>query len=86
MNKDKKPIADFKIVVCNDGNIFFDKIEKKLNKKNSVFIGVPLRLGLNKITYEYLECLKHVFTFDSNCGIAGGQDHKSLFFVGIINP
>jgi hypothetical protein len=60
------------MVVCNDGNIFFDKIEKKLNSKNSVFVGIPLRLGIKSITYEYLECLKQVFTFDSNCGIAGG--------------
>jgi hypothetical protein len=62
-----------------------DKIQKKLAKGNSVFVGVPLRLGIDKITREYLTCLKEVYNFESNLGIAGGQDHKSLYFVGIVN-
>ena len=43
------PIPRFKMVVCNDGNIFLDKIENKLIKGNSVFVGIPLRLGIDKI-------------------------------------
>jgi len=84
LNKNS-PVPGFKILVCNDGNIFLDKLEKKLNEGNSVLLGVPLRLGINKIQKEYLECLMKVFTFPENVGIAGGQDHRSLYFTGLIN-
>lgn len=44
------PIKNFKMVVFTDGNIFLDKIEKKSeNWKNSIFVSIPLRLGLNYI-------------------------------------
>jgi cysteine protease ATG4 len=72
INKSLKPVSRFKMVVCDDGNIFLDKIQKKINKGNSVFLGVPLRLGIDKITHEYLSSLKQVFNFESNLGIAGG--------------
>ena len=84
LNK-SNPIQRFKMVVCNDGNIFLDKIENKLLKGNSVFVGIPLRLGIDKIQKEYLDSLMRVFTFKENVGIAGGQDHRSLYFVGLIN-
>lgn len=42
------PIFNFKMVVAREGNIFLDKIVMKSeNWKNSVFIAVPVRLGLN---------------------------------------
>ena len=74
------------MVVCNDGNVFLDKIEKKINKEESVFVVIPVRLGLNRVETEYLDCLKQIFNFESNCGIAGGQDYKALYFTGILNP
>ena len=86
LNSTIKPVVDFRIVVCNDGNIFYDKIHKKVAKGNGVFVCVPVRLGLNDIQPEYLECLKKVFHFESSCGIAGGMDYKALYFVGMINP
>jgi len=66
------PVPNFKIIVCNDGNIFLDKIEKKLMEGNSLLLGVPLRLGIDKIQKEYLDSLKEVFTLKENVGIAGG--------------
>ena len=30
--------------------------------------------------------MKRVFDFDQTVGIAGGQDFRALYFVGIINP
>lgn len=35
------------MVVCHDGNVFLSKIEKKISKGNSVFVVIPVRLGLN---------------------------------------
>ncbi len=46
------------MVVCNDGNVFLDKIQKKIDKGYSVFVVIPVRLGLNTVETEYLECLK----------------------------
>jgi hypothetical protein len=60
------------MVVCNDGNIFFDKIQKKIDKGQSVYVSIPVRLGLSSIQPEYLDCLKRVFDLDQTVGIAGG--------------
>ena len=60
------------MVVCNDGNVFLDKIQKKIDKGESVFVVIPVRLGLNTVETEYLDCLKQVFSFESSCGVAGG--------------
>lgn len=49
LNKEHKPFPKFSMVVCTDGNIFFDKIEKKIDKGQSVYVSVPVRLGLNSI-------------------------------------
>ena len=72
LNKAHKPIDKFKMVICYDGNIFLDKIAKKISKGDSTFVVIPVRLGLEHIQPEYLECLKELFTFESSCGIAGG--------------
>lgn len=74
------PVEGFKIITCTDGNIFLDKIEKKLGKNQSVLLGIPLRLGLHKITKEYLESIKQIFLIEHNVGIAGGADKKSFYF------
>ena len=72
INKEYKPLPNFSIVVCNDGNVFLDKIENKIDAGDSVFVTIPVRLGLNSAEPEYLDCLKEVFRFNSSCGIAGG--------------
>lgn len=62
LNKNYKPLSDFEMIVCNDGNIYFDKIDKKSKQwTHSVFVVVPLRLGLHQIQPEYLKCLKTIF-------------------------
>ena len=72
INKILKPVPGFSMIVCNDGNVFLDEIEKKINKDKSVFVVIPVRLGLNEVEPEYLNCLKQVFSFESSCGMAGG--------------
>lgn len=49
LNKTARPISDFSIVVCNDGNVFLDKIHKKVLKGNGCFVSIPVRLGLSTI-------------------------------------
>ncbi len=70
--------------VCLDGNIYLDRIEEKSeNWANSLFVVVPMRLGLNTILPEYLESIKRVFAINQNVGIAGGRDFSALYFIGI---
>ena len=58
LNKTRKPLPNFSMVVCNDGNVFLDKILHKIEKGLSVFVTIPVRLGLNLVEAEYLDCLK----------------------------
>jgi hypothetical protein len=46
----KQPLPNFRMIIGGDGNIYLDKIEKKIKKGCSVFLGIPLRLGIDKIT------------------------------------
>ena len=74
------------MLVALEGNIFLNKIEEKSdNWTKSVFLVVPLRLGLNRIEPEYLQSIREVYTKlrMQNVGIAGGKDFSALYFVGI---
>ena len=72
------------MLVGKEGNIYLDKILKKANKwTNSVFVVVPLRLGIDYVLPEYLESIKEVFKLRQNTGIAGGRENSALYFVGL---
>jgi Peptidase family C54 len=80
------PIINFKMIVAREGNIFLDKIvAKSENWKNSVFVAVPVRLGLNHIEPEYLQAVRDIYRKlnHHNVGIAGGRDFSALYFVGL---
>jgi cysteine protease ATG4 len=84
LNKIYQPVDRFKMHVCLDGNIYLDRIEEKSeNWTNSVFVVLPLRLGLNTILPEYLESVKKIFSISQNVGIAGGKDYSALYFIGL---
>ena len=56
------PILKFKMKVARDGNVFLDRIEAKSdNWKNSIFLMIPLRLGLNRIEPEYLQSIRKIY-------------------------
>ena len=60
--KTYNPVAHLKMMVANEGNIFLDRIEAKSDSwQNSVFLVVPMRLGLNRIEPEYLHSIKEIF-------------------------
>ena len=75
-------IPGFKMHVCVDSNIFLDEIEAFVKKGLSVFVMIPLRLGINSISNTYLEQLKYIFQIYNNVGIAGGKDHMALYLIG----
>jgi hypothetical protein len=47
-NANHSILKGFKVHVCLDNNIFLDEIEKMV-KDSSVFVLIPLRLGLDSI-------------------------------------
>ena len=87
LEKTFQPVENFKMIVAKEGNIFLDRIAKKAEEgwKNSLFIVVPLRLGLNKIEPEYLQSIRMIYQklCIHNVGIAGGRDFSALYFVGL---
>ena len=84
LTKIYEPYKNFRMVVANEGNIYLDKIYNKSEEwTKSIFLVVPLRVGLNYILPEYLESVKTIFTMKQNVGIAGGRENSALYFVGI---
>ena len=68
--------------VCLDSCIFLDEIEDLIKKGSSVFVMIPIRLGLDNIDDNYLIQTKQLFRIYQNVGIAGGKDHMALYLVG----
>jgi cysteine protease ATG4 len=75
-------IKGFKIHVCLDSNIFLDEIESLFKGNCSVFVLIPVRLGIDSIQQQYLDQVKNLFQIYQNVGIAGGKDHMALYLVG----
>ena len=44
-----------------------------------------MRLGLNQIEPEYLQCVRDIYRklTTQNLGVAGGRDFSALYFVGL---
>ena len=78
-----QPVPNFKIHVCLDGVIIFEEIAQLITQGNSVMVLIPVRLGLDSIQPEYLSQVKDLFEITENVGIAGGQDYKALYLVGL---
>ena len=53
-------------------------------RKNSVFLLVPVMLGLAKLESFHIEQIKEIFKFPQHAGIAGGNQkgEQALYFVG----
>ena len=45
----EKPIGNLYIHVCQDGNVFFDQIYDLLKNNQSVFVLIPVKLGIKSI-------------------------------------
>lgn len=78
----KKAVSRFRIHVCLDGNIFLDEIRQQMNLQNSVFVIIPLRLGIDSIQATYLKQVKYLFQIFQNVGLMGGKDHMAIYLVG----
>jgi len=76
--------------VSNDSVLYLDEITKLCTSKTdsskpwrSLFIMIPLRLGINSLNELYIPSLKTLFTFPQCLGIAGGKPRAAMYFVAI---
>jgi len=72
--------------VAKESSIYLDEITSVCSKSNlhewsSVFIIIPLRLGLENINPIYIPQLKFIFTFPQTLGIIGGKPRAAVYFV-----
>uniref|UniRef100_A0A0N5B7L5 Cysteine protease n=1 Tax=Strongyloides papillosus TaxID=174720 RepID=A0A0N5B7L5_STREA len=55
------------------------------NWRNSVFLIIPVRLGIKYINECYYEHITKLFSLDNCLGIMGGKARRSLYFIGSYN-
>ncbi|OQS01068.1 cysteine protease family C54 [Thraustotheca clavata] len=58
------------------------KIDTSAPWNKSIFILIPLRLGLDQLNTTYIPALTQVFEFPQSLGIIGGKRGHSVYFVG----
>jgi hypothetical protein len=73
--------------VSNDSVLYLDEITRlctsKTNSWKSLFIMIPLRLGLHSLNEVYIPSLKALYQFPQCLGIAGGKPRAAMYFVAI---
>lgn len=80
------PIEALDFLVFPDSCLYLDEVLKSLNQQKSVMLVLPMQLGIDKMTPEYLPSLKYTFEMPSTLGFAGGQAKRSFYFTGLVNP
>jgi hypothetical protein len=80
------PIDNLEFLVFADSCLHLDEVLKPLNQQKSVMLVLPMQLGIDKMTPEYLPSLKYTFQMPSTLGFAGGQAKRSFYFTGLVNP
>jgi len=71
--------------VFTDGTIFLNTLMEKFNEFQSLFLLIPIRLGLMEINHGYLPILRMWLTNRFCVGFIGGKPRKSLYFYGFQN-
>lgn len=81
----RNKIPHFGSVVFTDGTIFLHTLMEKFNEFKSLFLLIPIRLGLMEINHGYLPILRLWLTHKFCVGFIGGKPRKSLYFYGFQN-
>jgi hypothetical protein len=76
----------------NCENIYLNRDDfknKTIKKNNKVFIFkkgatllISVRLGLESISKEYFDSIRHIYKIPYNLGIIGGKKNSALYFIG----
>lgn len=96
LNEEFKPIENLKIISFHGGVIYNKELREalfELNQetstendhtevRNPTIVYVSVRLGLEKISSEYLKRIPEIFYFNNNIGIIGGRTNTSHYFIG----
>lgn len=83
-----RPIANLLCKVVVDSVIFKDEVRSLVssNEQNvwakSLFLIIPLMLGLNRIQPEYYSFLKFILEMKECMGIVGGKPRSALYIIG----
>jgi len=78
---------NFVMYLSNDSVLYLDEITQMCQSKNnskqwkSLFIMIPLRLGIQSLNDIYLPSLKSLFKFPQSLGIVGGKPRAAMYFV-----
>jgi len=74
--------------LSNDSVLYLDEITKLCTSNttssrpwNSLFIMIPLRLGINSLNDVYISSLKSLFSFPQSLGIVGGKPRAAMYFI-----
>jgi len=79
--------SNLAIYVSNDSVLYQDEIESICLQNDeswkSLFILIPLRLGLDTLNQNYFPCLKLLFTCPYFVGFLGGKPRAAMYFVAL---
>jgi len=74
--------------LSNDSVLYLDEITSLCTSNNtssrpwnSLFVMIPLRLGINSLNDVYIPSLKSLFRFPQSLGIVGGKPRAAMYFV-----
>jgi len=80
------PIDGLAMCISNDSSLYLDELTKiclkNSSKWRSLFIMVPLRLGLDSFNAVYFSSLKAFFKLPQSIGIVGGKPRAAMYFIG----
>ena len=63
-------------------NTFVTFNDKKYKMKKSGLIFISMRLGINKVSFEYYSSIKKLFECKECIGIIGGETNLAHYFIG----
>jgi len=82
------PVPDLVMYTSNESSLYLDEItalctkDSPNNKWKSLFIMIPLRLGLDSLNAVYFSSLQGVFKMPQSLGIVGGKPRAAMYFIG----
>eukprot|EP01114_Cavostelium_apophysatum_P005750 TRINITY_DN1691_c0_g1_i4.p1 TRINITY_DN1691_c0_g1~~TRINITY_DN1691_c0_g1_i4.p1 ORF type:complete len:365 (-),score=99.20 TRINITY_DN1691_c0_g1_i4:1301-2395(-) len=88
-------LPDFDIYLSDDAVLYLDEILAKCEPTEnsstptptpawkSIFILIPLRLGLNSLKESYVPVLKKLYSIPQFVGIIGGKPRAAMYFVAV---
>lgn len=78
-------VNQIKKEINNNEIIQFPDIKEKYVLEKPIIIFISVKLSLDRISEDYLNAIKHLFTFKGFLGILGGKAKSAYYFFGYFN-